>query len=127
LAPVLKKYIGYQIHQYKYNRRTSTLVSVYVTQDKHNRRTSTLILCKHVIVQTQQENKGSANINKHKTVDNDDNQTLYAMARDRLCNSHGQGVTADAVLVAKPLFRNVFLLQRCLQREKLGFASLTAF
>ena len=123
LAPVLKKYTGYQIYQYKYNRRTSTLVSIYVTQDKYNRRTSTLILCKHVIVRTQQENKGSANNNKHKTIDNDDNQTLYATARDRLRNSHGQGVTADAVLVAKPPFRNEFLLIGCLQREKIGFAS----
>jgi hypothetical protein len=50
LAPVLKKYTGYQIYQYKYNRRKSTLVSIYVTQDKYNRRTSTLILRKHVIV-----------------------------------------------------------------------------
>jgi hypothetical protein len=93
LAPVLKKYTGYQIYQYIYNRRTSTLVSIYVTQDKYNRRPSTLMLC-----------KGSANNNKHKTIDNDDNQTLYATARDRLHNSHGQGVTAAAVLVAKPPF-----------------------
>jgi hypothetical protein len=111
LAPVLKKYTGYQIYQYKYNRRTSTLVSIYVTQDQYNRRTSTLILCKHVNVQTQQENKGSANNNKHKTIDTDDNQTLYAMARDWLRNSHGQGVTADAVFVAKPPFRNKFYLE----------------
>jgi hypothetical protein len=67
LAPVLKKYVGYQIYQYKYNRRTSTLVSIYVTQDKYNRRTSTLImLCKHVIVRDQQENKGSVINSKHK-------------------------------------------------------------
>jgi hypothetical protein len=49
-------------------------------------------------------NKGSAINTKHKTIDNDDNQTLYATARDRLRNSHGQGVTAAAVLVAKPPF-----------------------
>jgi hypothetical protein len=104
LAPVLKKYTGYQIYQYKYNRRTNTLVSIYVTQDKYNRRTSTLILCKHVIVPAQQENKASANNNKHKTIDNDGNRALYATARDRLHNSHGQGVTAAAVFVAKPLF-----------------------
>jgi hypothetical protein len=40
------------------------------------------MLCKNVIVRAQQENKGSAINNKHKTIDNDDNQTLYAMARD---------------------------------------------
>jgi hypothetical protein len=127
LAPVLKTYTGYKIYQYKYNRRTSTLVSRYVTQDKYNRIKSTLILCKHVIVQTQQENKGSTNNNKQKTIDNDDNQTLYATARDRLRNSHGQGVTADAVLVANAPFRNEFLLRGCLQREKIGLASLTDF
>jgi hypothetical protein len=44
---------------------------------------------------------------------------MYATARDRL------RVTADAVLVAKPPFRNEFLLRGCLQREKIGFASLT--
>jgi hypothetical protein len=71
-------------------RRTSTLVSIYVTQDKYKRRTSTLILCKHILVQTKQVNKGSANNNKHKTIDNDDNQTMYATARDRVRNSHGQ-------------------------------------
>jgi hypothetical protein len=76
------------------------------------------MLCKHIIVQAQQENKGPANNNKHKTIDNDDNQTLYATARDRLCNSHGQGVMAAAVLVTKPPFRNKFLLSDCLQREK---------
>jgi hypothetical protein len=117
-VPVLKKYTAYQIYQYKYNSKTSTLVSIYGTQDKYNRRTSTLILWKHVIVRAQQENKGSASNNKHKTIDNDDNQTLYAMARDRLRSSHGQGVTADAVLVAKPPFRDKFLLRDCLQREK---------
>jgi hypothetical protein len=104
LVPVLKKYTGYQIYQYKYNRGTSTLISIYVTQDKHNRRINTLILCKQVIVRAQQENKGSAINNKHNTIDNDNNQTLYATARDRLRNSHGQGVTAAAVLVAKPPF-----------------------
>jgi hypothetical protein len=31
---------------------------------------------------------------------------------------HGQGVTAAAVLVAKPPFQNKFLLRDCLQREK---------
>jgi hypothetical protein len=36
----------------------------------------------------------------HKTVDNDNNQTLYAMARDWLRNYYGQGVTVAAVLVA---------------------------
>jgi hypothetical protein len=77
LAPVLKKYTGYQIYQCKYNRRASTLVSIYVTQDKYNRRTSTLILCKQVIVRAQQENKGSAINNKQKQCDNDNNQTLY--------------------------------------------------
>jgi hypothetical protein len=117
LAPVLKKYTGYQIYQYKYNRRTSTLVSIYVTQDKYNRRSSTLTLCKHVIVRAQQENKGSAINNKHKTIDNDNNQILYATARDRLRNSHGQGVTADSILVDITLFRNKFLLRDNLQRE----------
>jgi hypothetical protein len=68
LEPVLKKYTGYQIYQYKYNRIPSTLVSIYVTQDKYNTRTSTLILCKHVIVRAQQENKGSAVNNKQKTM-----------------------------------------------------------
>jgi hypothetical protein len=76
------------------------------------------MLCKHVIVRSKQENKGSAINNKHKTIDNDDNQMLYATARDRLRNSHGQGVAAAAVLVAKPLFQNEFLLRDCLQRKK---------
>jgi hypothetical protein len=118
LAPVLKKYSGYQIYKYKYNRRTITLVSIYVAQDKYNRRINTLILCKHAIVRAQQENKGSANNNKNKTIDNDHNQTLYATARDRLRNSHGQGFMAAAVLVAKPPFQNKFLLRDCLQRKK---------
>ena len=60
-------------------------------------------------------------------MDNDDNQTLYATARDRLRNSHGEGITADAVLVAKLPFRNKFLLRGCLQREKIGFPSSTDF
>jgi hypothetical protein len=127
LAPVLKKYTGYQIYQYEYNRRTSTLVSIYVTQDKYNRRTSTLILCKHVIGRAQQENKRSATKTKHKTSDNDDNQTLYATTRDRLRKSNGHGVTEAAVLVAKPPFRNEFLLTDRLQREKIGFTSSTDF
>jgi len=117
LAPVLKKYTGYQIYQYKYNRRTSTLVSIYVTQDKYNRRTSALILCKHVIVQTQQENKGSANNNKHKTIDNDDNQTLYATARDRLRNSHGQGVTAAIRFGCRVAASKRILILRQIQHE----------
>jgi hypothetical protein len=92
-------------------------VSIYVTQDKYNRRTSTLILRKHIIVRAQQENKGSANNAKHKTIDNDDNQALYATARDRLRNSHNEGLTTDTVLVAKPPFQNKFLLRGCLQRK----------
>jgi hypothetical protein len=62
--------------------------------------------------------KGSANNNKHKTIGNDDNQTLYATARDGLRNSHGQGVTAAAVLVAKPPLQSAFLLRDNLQRKK---------
>jgi hypothetical protein len=49
------------------------------------------------------------------------------MARDRLRNYYGQGVTVAAVLVAQPPFRNEFLLRDCLQRKKIGFASLTVF
>jgi hypothetical protein len=59
------------MYQYKYNRRTSTIVSIYITQDKYNRRTSTLVLCKHVIVRTQQENNGKVNNNKQKILGND--------------------------------------------------------
>jgi hypothetical protein len=49
----------------------------------------------------QQENKGQTITKQIKLDDNDDNQTLCAMAIERLCKSHGQEVTAAAVLVVR--------------------------
>jgi hypothetical protein len=78
-----------------------------------------------LLYKPNKKTRAQQSITNKKTIDNDDNQTLYATARDRLRNSHSQGVTADAVLVARPPFQNEFLLRDCLQREKIGFASST--
>jgi hypothetical protein len=46
--------------------------------------------------------QGLGNQQQCKLCDNDDNQTLYTAAKNWLCNSHWQGITAVAILVAKP-------------------------
>jgi hypothetical protein len=51
-----------------------------------------------LLMQAQQEEKYTKINNKHNNDALVSNQTLYATASDRLCNSHGQGVMADAII-----------------------------
>jgi hypothetical protein len=71
------------------------------TQDEYNRRTSTTELCKHVVVRAQQENKGSANNNKQKECNNDNNQTLYTTYTDRSTIPMFRALRQQFVLVVK--------------------------
>jgi hypothetical protein len=53
------------------------------------------------------------------------NQELYVTTSDRLCNSHGQGVTADEVFVTRSPVQRKLNRKWCLQhKEKIPYTQL---
>jgi hypothetical protein len=80
---VLKKYTSYLLTQ------------LNTKSDKYSK------LYRTSCVLAQKGNKSSVTTKELNLNKNNNNQTLCTMAKERLCKSHGQGVTAAVVLVAK--------------------------